>query len=65
MHSIRTKLAAVTLTAILISVLTVGAAGILSLKDLGDGSSRQILSLLCEREAHTLELYFISVMQTV
>ena len=65
MHSIRTKLTAVTLTAILISVLTVGTAGIFSLKDLGDSSSRQILSLLCEREAQSLELYFSSVMQTV
>ena len=65
MHSIRTKLAAVTLTAILISVLTVGTVGILSLKDLGSISSRQILSLLCEREAQSLELYFSSVMQTV
>lgn len=65
MHSIRTKLAAVTLTAILISVLTVGVVGIFSLKGLGDSSSRQILSLLCEREAQSLELYFSSVMQTV
>ena len=53
MHSIRTKLAAVTLTAILISVLTVGTVGILSLKDLGSISSRQILSLLSQFSVHT------------
>ena len=65
MHSIRYRIAIPTVLAIIVSVLIIGLVGIISIKDIGDRSSGEILTLQCERAAQELDAYMNSVVQSV
>ena len=65
MHSIRYRIAIPTVLAIIVSVLIIGLVGIISIKDIGDRSSGEILTLQCERAAQELDAYMNSVVQAV
>ena len=65
MHSIRYRIAIPTVLAIIVSVLIIGLVGIFSIKDIGDRSSEEILTLQCERAAQELDAYMNSVVRAV
>ena len=65
MHSIRYRIAIPTVLAIIVSVLIIGLVGIFSIKDIGDRSSVEILTLQSERAAQKLDAYMNSVVQAV
>lgn len=65
MHSIRTKITALTLAAILMSVLAIGGIGIAFIKLQGDQSAENEMRLLCENRVMTLDRYLLSIEQSV
>ena len=65
MHSIRYRIAIPTVLAIIVSVLIIGLVGIFFIKDIGDRSSVEILTLQSERAAQKLDAYMNSVVQAV
>ena len=65
MHSLRTKITAVTTAAILISAVALGCAGIFILKSESDRNSTQEMSLMCENTQMLLDGYLNSLKQSV
>ncbi|MBQ9411693.1 MAG: diguanylate cyclase [Oscillospiraceae bacterium] len=65
MHSIRTKITALTLAAILISIASFGITGIYFVIRESNRMSAQTLSLICENRKDTLNEYLNSIQQSV
>ena len=65
MHSIRTKLTALTTTALFISFLLIGSMGIYAVKSQGDRYAAQVMSLICDNCKASLNEYLNSVEQSV
>ena len=65
MHSIRTKLTALTITALLVSLLSIGSMGIYAVRAQGDRYAAQTMNLLCDNCRAALDEYLNSVEQSV
>ena len=65
MRSIRTKIISLTLIAILVSLLTIGAIGIFSIKRVAENSSDREMRLLNETNSRALNEYMNSIEQSV
>ena len=65
MHSIRVKVAFVTITAILVSMLSLGLIGVYTLRVESDRSSVEKLNLMSENAGKTLDAYLNSLQQSV
>ena len=65
MHSLRTKITAVTVGAIILVMVFATVFGVLAIKDVGTKSADQMLLLLCETGEKNLDHYFDSVAQSV
>lgn len=65
MHSIRTKITLMTLTAIVVSVLAVGGIGIYSIKSEGDRNAAREMRLVCDSQRKSLNEYLYSIEQSV
>lgn len=65
MHSIRVKIAFVTITAILVSMLSLGLIGVYTLRVESDRSSVEKLNLMSENARKTLDAYLNSLQQSV
>ena len=65
MHSIRTKITAMTISAIIITMIVATVFGVLAIKNLGTSSSEEMLRLLCEAGAKNIDDYLEDVMQDV
>ena len=61
MHSIRTRLTAVTTGAIIITMLIAAALGVAAIREIGTDTSEQMLILLCEAGQKNLNSYFEDV----
>ena len=48
MHSLRTKITAVTISAIIITMIIAAVFGVIAIRNIGITSSEQMLLLLCE-----------------
>ena len=64
-HSIRTRITALTLAAILVSVLSIGGISIYSIKLEGDRDSLEKLTLICDNRRRKLNEYLDSIEQSV
>ncbi len=65
MHSIRTKITALTIVGILVSVIAIGGIGIQTIRRLGDQSSEKEMTLLCQNLKRSVDQYLNSVEQSV
>ena len=65
MHSIRTRVTALTIAAMLVSLLSIGGMSIYSVKREGDRHTAQAMSLLCDNCRQNLNEYLNSVEQSV
>jgi len=65
MHSIRSKLTAITIAAILTSILSVVAAGYLTVNTENERNTKEIMNLISKNTSQTLEAYFSSIEQSV
>lgn len=65
LKSIRTKITALTLVAILVSVTAIGSIGVSSIRRLGDQASEKEMTLLCENLQQSIDQYLLSVDQSV
>ncbi|MBR0282871.1 MAG: hypothetical protein IJQ81_15020, partial [Oscillibacter sp.] len=65
MHSIRTRIMSLTIAAILVSLLSVGAMSVYSVKLEGDQHTAQSMSLICDNCRRNLNEYLNSVEQSV
>lgn len=65
MHSIQTKIMALTLAAILVSVLSVGLASIVSITREGERSSAQEMRLLCDNCRYSIDDYLVGIERSV
>ena len=65
MHSIRTKIIMLTVLAIVVAMTAVAVLGAITVRNVGNDSSEQILSLLCESGERNLNAYFDSIEQSV
>ena len=65
MHSIRTKITAMTVCAVIIVMSVATAFGISAMKNIGGRSANEMLMLLCETGQKNLNHYFESVEQSV
>lgn len=65
MHSIRTKIIVLTACAIIVATAVATVLASISIRDLGNDSSNQILYLMCETGKKNLDSYFDSIMQSV
>ena len=65
MRSIRTKIIALTLGAIIISVLSFGITGIFAIMEESNQTSARILNLVCENRKNLLDKYLDSIQQSV
>jgi diguanylate cyclase (GGDEF)-like protein len=65
MHSIRIKITAITLAAILISLVTLGGIGLVFIGAEKDRDATEKIHLICESERKTLEAYLSSLKQSV
>ena len=64
-HSIRTKITALTMAAILVCILSVGGISILSIKSEGDQASAERLDLICDDRCRSIDKYLDSIEQSV
>lgn len=64
-HSIRTKITLLTACAIVLSMTIATLIGLIAVRNLGNESSEQILSLMCETGQKNLDSYFDGVEQSV
>ena len=64
MRSIRTKIILLTVVAVLITTTAAAIIGVVTIKNLGNNSSNQILSLLCQTGEKNLNIYFDSIEQS-
>ena len=65
MHSIRTRIMSLTIAAMLVSLLSVGAMSVYSVKLEGDRHTAQSMSLICDNCRRNLNEYLNSVEQSV
>ena len=65
MHSIRTKITAMTLSVIIIIMSVSTVFGVIAIKNIGTKSADKMLLLLCETGQNNLNHYFESVEQSV
>ena len=65
MHSIRTKITAMTVCVIIIAMAVAAGFGIVAIRNTGSRSADQMLLLLCETGEKNLDHYFESVEQSV
>ena len=65
MHSIRTKITAVTVTSIVVAMVVATIFGVIAIRNIGTASSNESLLLLCEVGEKNLDAYFSSVEQSV
>lgn len=65
MHSIRFKMTAVMIAAVLTSILSLGGVGLLTIRSEVDHSSIEKMDLISENEQLTLDSYLTSLKQTV
>ncbi len=65
MHSIRTKISAVTIGAIIITMIIAAVLGVAAIRDIGMDSSEQTLRLLCEAGQKNLDAELSDVEQDV
>ena len=65
MHSIRTKITALTISAVIVVIAITTIISTLEIKKLGNETSDQILFLMCEDGEKNLDNYFRSVEQSV
>jgi len=65
MHSIKTKITAMTVCVIVIAMIIVTALGLKSIRDIGNHDAEQTLLLLCETGQKDLNYYFQNVEQSV
>lgn len=65
MYSIRTKTTLLTVGFIVAAIVITSVIGIVSVKNLGDNSSKQILLMLCKTGERNLDYYFDSIEQSV
>lgn len=65
MHSIRTKITAITVCVIIIAMLFAGALGVVGTRKMGNRNADQLLLSLCETGQKDLDYYFHSVEQSV
>ena len=61
MHSIRTKITTVTISAIMITMVIVTAFGVIGIRSIGVKSANQMISLLCEAGQKNLDSYLDDV----
>lgn len=65
MHSIRTKITAITVSAIIIVMSVATIYGVVAIKNIGSENANEMLTLLCETGQKNLNHYFDSVEQSV
>lgn len=65
MHSIRTRITTLTMTAVVVCVLVVGVIGVLSIKSAANRAADQELTLLCENRRKTLNEFMNVIEQSV
>ena len=65
MHSIQTKITAVTITAIILSILFAGGIGITALNRVGNADSTREITLISENRRQTLNEYMTNIEQSV
>ena len=65
MHSLRTKIALMTVVMIVVAVLVVTVTYVLFIRDTEHGKNEQLLLLLCETGERNLDYYFTSVEKSV
>ena len=65
MHSIRTKITALTISAMIVVITIATVISTLEIKNLGQRTSDQILYLMCEEGEKNLDNYFKSIEQSV
>ena len=65
MHSIRTKITAMTIGAIIIVMVVAAVFGVIAIRNIGISSSEQMLHLLCQSGQKNLNSYFEDLEQNV
>ncbi len=65
MRSIKTKITAITLCAMVVTMLIAGCFGVAAIRDIGKRSAEQTMRLLCETGQKNLDRYFTSAEQAV
>ena len=65
MHSIRFKITAITIAAILTALFCVLAVSFTSIQMENDRKSAELMNLLCQNKQKTLDQYFVSIEQAV
>lgn len=65
MHSLRTKITAVTISAIIITMIIATIFGVAAIRDIGQKNSEQMLMLLCEAGEKNLDSSLLDVEQDV
>jgi hypothetical protein len=65
MHSIRTRISAATIGAIIITMIIATILGVVSIRDIGITSSEQMLLLLCEAGQKNLDDYLEDIEQDI
>ena len=65
MHSIRTKITALTVCAVIAVMIVAAVSGVYAIKNIGTQSAEQMMLLLCESGEKNLDSYFSSVEQSV
>ena len=65
MRSLRTKITAMTLCAIIVTMLVAGGLGMAAIRHIGTRNAEQTLLLMCETGQKNLDHYFESVAQSV
>ena len=65
LHSIRTKITAVTISSIILMMIVVTVVGVMAIRSIGTTSSEQLLLLLCESGQKNLNTYLGDVEQEV
>ena len=65
MHSLRTKITAVTISAIMITMIIATVFGVVAIRDIGQKNSEKMLMLLCEAGAKNLDVTLLDVEQDV
>ena len=65
MHSIRTKITAMTVCVVIIAMAVATVFGVVAIRNIGTRSANQLLLLLCETGEKNLDHYFESVEQSV
>ena len=65
MHSIKTKITAMTVCVIVIAMVIATVFGVTAIRDIGNHDAQQTLLLLCETGQKDLDYYFQNVEQSV